>query len=131
MAQAPPIVLVVFDEFPVASLLDRNHQIDRERYPNFARLAATADGTRVYATRTFHDDIIAVSADDLSLIATINVGGDPMDVKMSTDGTRAYVAVNTSPGRTVVVDTDPSSPTYHTVLHSIVLSGNGSIGLVA
>jgi hypothetical protein len=95
----------------------------------FAQLAATSDGTRVYATRTFHDDIIAVSADDLSLIATINVGGDPTHVEMSTDGTRAYVSVNTSPGRTVVVDTDPSSPTYHTVLHSIVLSGNGSIGL--
>lgn len=95
----------------------------------FARLAATPDGTRVYATRTFHDDIIAVSADDLSLIATIDVGGDPTDVEMSTDGTRAYVSVNTSPGRTVVVDTDPSSPTYHTVLHSIVLSGNGALGV--
>ena len=95
----------------------------------FAELAATSDGTRVYATRTFHDDIIAVSADDLSLIATINVGGDPTHVEMSTDGRRAYVSVNTSPGRTVVVDTDPSSSTYHTVLHSIVLSGNGSTGL--
>jgi len=35
----PPIVLVVFDEFPVMSLLDARDRIDEIRYPNFARLA--------------------------------------------------------------------------------------------
>ena len=42
---APPIVLVVFDEFPTGSLLDRNRQIDRNRYPHFARFA---DGATWY-----------------------------------------------------------------------------------
>ena len=42
---APPIVLVVFDEFPTSSLLDRNRQIDRSRFPHFARLA---DGATWY-----------------------------------------------------------------------------------
>ena len=34
-----PVVLVVFDEFPVSSLLDGNGEIDAVRYPNIAELA--------------------------------------------------------------------------------------------
>jgi hypothetical protein len=37
-----PVVFVIFDEFPVASLLDSGGGIDADRYPNFARLAATS-----------------------------------------------------------------------------------------
>ena len=85
----------------------------------FPALAVTPDGSRVYATRTFRDDIIAVSADDLSFIASIEVGGEPADVEVSPDGNRAYVAVNTSPGRTVV-DIDPTGATYHQCLHLIL-----------
>ncbi len=39
---APPIIMVVFDEFPVTSLMDEHHQIDLIRYPNFAALAQDA-----------------------------------------------------------------------------------------
>jgi len=35
----PPIFLILFDEFPLVSLLDENYLIDRGRYPNFAELA--------------------------------------------------------------------------------------------
>jgi hypothetical protein len=34
-----PIVMIVFDEFPLASLMDADGQIDRASYPNFAELA--------------------------------------------------------------------------------------------
>lgn len=34
-----PIVVVVFDEFPLASLLDIDLDLDRDAYPNFAALA--------------------------------------------------------------------------------------------
>ena len=37
--QAPPIVFVVFDEFPLNSLLNENYEIDSGRYPHFATLA--------------------------------------------------------------------------------------------
>ncbi len=37
-----PVVMVVFDELPLVSLLDENHRIDAARFPNFARLAASA-----------------------------------------------------------------------------------------
>jgi hypothetical protein len=35
----PPVVMILFDEFPLKSLLDSKGQIDRRVYPNFARLA--------------------------------------------------------------------------------------------
>ena len=39
-APRAPAVLVVFDEFPLNSLLDTSGRIDAVRFPNFARLAA-------------------------------------------------------------------------------------------
>ena len=36
----PPIVVVVFDEFPADDLLGPDGQIDAERFPNFAELAS-------------------------------------------------------------------------------------------
>jgi Sulfatase len=35
----PPVVLLIFDEFPTDDLLGPDGQIDAERYPNFAELA--------------------------------------------------------------------------------------------
>jgi hypothetical protein len=37
-----PVVMVVFDELPLASLLDDRNRIDPQRYPGFAELAASA-----------------------------------------------------------------------------------------
>lgn len=42
IADPVPIVMVVFDEFPLASLLDRSGDIDAKAYPNFARIAREA-----------------------------------------------------------------------------------------
>lgn len=39
-AARPPVVMLVFDEFPTISLLDAHGRIDSRRYPNFAALAA-------------------------------------------------------------------------------------------
>jgi Sulfatase len=35
----PPVVMILFDEFPLSSLLDSKGQIDKRVYPNFAELA--------------------------------------------------------------------------------------------
>jgi hypothetical protein len=37
-----PVVLVIFDEFPVHSLMGADGRVDARRYPNFARLAGDA-----------------------------------------------------------------------------------------
>jgi hypothetical protein len=47
-----PVVLVVFDEFPLASLLKDQQTIDEELYPNFASLAKTMTWYRNATTIT-------------------------------------------------------------------------------
>jgi Sulfatase len=37
--ERPPVVMIFFDEFPLASLLDSKARVDRRVYPNFAELA--------------------------------------------------------------------------------------------
>ncbi|HEY7561913.1 MAG TPA: sulfatase-like hydrolase/transferase [Gaiellaceae bacterium] len=48
-----PVVMVVFDELPVVSLMDGSGGIDAVRYPNFARLAKAATWYR--NTTTVHE----------------------------------------------------------------------------
>jgi hypothetical protein len=47
-----PVVLIVFDEFPTISLMDRHEHVDAARFPNFAALARNAiwfrNATTVY-----------------------------------------------------------------------------------
>jgi hypothetical protein len=61
LEQAPPIVVVVFDEFPVHSLLDGNHDIDAARFPGFAALARNASWFRE-ATTVSSETVWAVPA---------------------------------------------------------------------
>lgn len=53
---APPVVLVLFDEFPTLSLLDEDDQIDALRYPNIARFADGATWYRHHATASNRTD---------------------------------------------------------------------------
>ena len=41
-SDAPPIVMVVFDEFPVASILDAKGEVDATAFPSFDRLAKSS-----------------------------------------------------------------------------------------
>ena len=70
VTNAPPIVVVVFDEFPVSSLLDDNHEIDAIRYPNFARLAGNA---------TWYRNASTVSAQTLWAVPAIVAGKYPVE----------------------------------------------------
>jgi hypothetical protein len=56
-----PVVLVVFDELPLSSLLDTRERVDGVAYPNFARLAAHAHWFR-NATTVAHDTQHAIPA---------------------------------------------------------------------
>ena len=53
VATRTPVVLVVFDEFPVSSLMRADGSLDTVRYPNFGRLAR--DGTWYPRATTVHD----------------------------------------------------------------------------
>lgn len=52
ISSAAPVVLIVFDEFPVSSLMDDRREIDAVRFPNFAKLAD--DATWYRNTTTVH-----------------------------------------------------------------------------
>ena len=45
-AELPNVVMIIFDELPLTSLLDENRLIDNKRYPNFARLAESSNWYR-------------------------------------------------------------------------------------
>ena len=80
---APPIVIIVFDEFPTNSLLDRNRRIDRERYPHIARLA---DGA------TWYRNASTVSSQTIWAVPAIVTGRYPIQV--SAVPTRRYYPDN-------------------------------------
>ncbi len=42
VAKPAPVVMLVFDELPVASLMDDRQQVDAKRYPHFAALASSS-----------------------------------------------------------------------------------------
>ncbi len=52
-SRLPPVVLVVFDELPLVTLLDERGQLDARRYPNVAALAA--DGVWFRGATTVSD----------------------------------------------------------------------------
>jgi len=56
VASDTPVVFVVFDEFPVVSLLNAQGGIDANRYPNFAALASTS--TWYKYTAAAHDNTL-------------------------------------------------------------------------
>ena len=70
-----PVIFIVFDEFPVTSLLDSDGQIDTARYPNFAKLASIS--TWYKYTASAHDGtlwalpaLLAAQKPDNSLLPT-------------------------------------------------------------
>ena len=63
-----PIVMVIFDEFPLASLLDETLQINSTRYPNFAELARRA---------TWYRNATTVTEGTLNSVSTILDGNYP------------------------------------------------------
>ena len=83
VASAPPIVLVVFDEFPVSALLDRTHRINRTRYPNFASLADTA---------TWYRNASTVSSNTVWAVPAIVSGRYP--IELNSVPTLRYYPIN-------------------------------------
>jgi hypothetical protein len=64
----PPVVLIVFDEFPLQSLLRSGGEVDGRFFPNFARLASTS---------TFYRNATSVSARTPFAISSILTGKVP------------------------------------------------------
>ena len=68
VSSTTPVVLVVFDELPVASLMDEGGNVDRGRYPSFASLAADA---------TWFRNATTVHEHTTEAVPAILTGNDP------------------------------------------------------
>ena len=61
LAEAPPIVVLIFDELPTATLIGDDGSIDAELYPNFARLGEVSTWYRNNSTNS-NNTTLAVPA---------------------------------------------------------------------
>jgi len=73
VARPAPVVMLVFDELPVASLMDERQRVDAKRYPNFAALAR---GSTWYRRATTVSDL-STSAVPAILTGTLPPPGTP------------------------------------------------------
>ena len=100
------------------------------------QIAITPDGSRGYVAvskasgRGFSTGFNRIEVIDLAtneIASTINVipqgsAGGPIGVAIAPDGTRAYVT-HRGDSRVIVIDTDPASAGFHTIVTSIFTGG--------
>ncbi|MDO8750984.1 MAG: hypothetical protein Q7K03_07560 [Dehalococcoidia bacterium] len=88
--------------------------------------AITPDGSRVYVSNAYGPPAVinVINTATNTVAATVDVGGNwSAGIALSPNGMRAYVSVwDAANGYLKVVDTDPFSPTYHTVVASLLLA---------
>ena len=87
----------------------------------------SADGALCYSLNFDGDTVIPVDIEEGTSFSPIPVGDQPVAIVMHPDGKLAYVA-NFNSGTVSVIDTDPSSPTFRTVVQTITV-GTGPIDL--
>src|SRR5690606_39442974 len=61
VGSSTPVVLIVFDEFPLSTILDESGRINGDRYPNFHTLARQSTWYP-HATTVHHHSRVAVTA---------------------------------------------------------------------
>ncbi len=76
-----PVVMVVFDEFPVASLMDEYGEIQEDLYPGFARLAS--DGT-------WFSNAVTTQQQTENALPAILTGRNPAPNKIPTAGDHPF-----------------------------------------
>jgi YVTN family beta-propeller protein len=92
-------------------------------------VAITPDGTRVYVVNNGSNSVPVIRTADNTVTATLLPNaGDPQGIAITPDGTRAYLASTFDLAK--VIDTDPASGSFHTVIATVGL-GLGSPAGVA
>ena len=86
-------------------------------------IGITPDGTRLYVTGAFRNTVSVIDTATNTVVKTIAVGPVPSyGIAFTPDGRRAYVTVlggTPTPGTVSVLDTDPTSATYNTVIATV------------
>jgi YVTN family beta-propeller protein len=91
------------------------------------RLAVSPDGSRVYVTADNLRQLSVIDTATNLVTATINLGGSPGDIAVSPDGTRGYVITRSTQNSddiwVAVINTDPDSAGYNSVINRIKVGG--------
>jgi len=100
--------------------------------PIASGIVVSPDGSALYvATGLWNSDMMVVDTETMQVVDTVDVGGGwgyayPKDAEFTPDGRRLYViagvqgeAAQTNPNPVLIIDTDPTSPTYNQVIHEI------------
>jgi YVTN family beta-propeller protein len=103
--------------------------------PAATGVAISPDGSRLYvATELWNSDIEVVDTASMTVIGTINLGESsyPIDGAFTPDGKRLYMITGaqgseTADNAVMVIDTDPNSTTYNTVIHTIYGGAPGHV----
>jgi YVTN family beta-propeller protein len=90
-------------------------------------VAITPDGARVYVVNNGSNTVSVINTATNTVTATLtDVGGDPQGIAITPNGAKAFVASTFDTAK--VIDTDPASGTFHTVLATVAL-GSGPAGV--
>ena len=85
-------------------------------------VAVNSSGTRLYVTNIVDTagkgSVSVIDTNTNTVIDTVPVGNSPYGIAVHPSDTAVYVA-NLSSNNVSVIDTDPSSPTYHTVIATV------------
>jgi DNA-binding beta-propeller fold protein YncE len=101
---------------------------DLQDVDGIREMAVTADGLRGYVTNPTTNTVTALDLLGATTLTRITVGLRPQGVAILPEPQRAYVA-NTGSNNLSVIDIDPASPAYHTVVKSITVE-EGPIDVV-
>jgi YVTN family beta-propeller protein len=82
----------------------------------------TADGKEMLLSCEFSGDMVRIDVDRMEVLGMVHVGGQPIDVKLSPDGSKFYVANQQRNGVSVV-----SASTYQET--AFIPTGKGAHGL--
>jgi hypothetical protein len=109
-----PVVMVVFDEFPVTALMNSREQIDAERFPNFARLARDATWFRNATTAHSYTkfSVPAIASGDRSKDEATTTPADHPTSIFTVFGRTHDFTVSALPGTSYLCPTDlcPQNP---------------------
>lgn len=82
-------------------------------------VGVTPDGTRAYLTNSLTNTVTVIDTVFNAATATISVPSRPWFVRFTPGGTKGFVVGNGCPGTVSVIDTNPKSSSYNTVLKTI------------
>jgi YVTN family beta-propeller protein len=86
-------------------------------------VTVSPDGSIAYSVNAESDNVIPIGVDSLVTYPSISVGDYPVAIVMHPWGTSAYVT-NFGSASLSVIDTDPTSPDFHTVSSTVLVGAN-------